>query len=442
MLRTDFLSDPHNRLFLAYAQSVGELDHPKRALQLLLRDGQRLAAYQQACAALLRGTPRPTHVGAFCHAHAAQANARLCSRLAQESSQSSARGLELRASTVSEHLHSSFQTDRRWLSPRTEPDTCSHGHTGPHGERGGRPGQRQPTGRVEDAVSCPASRVPCHRLVTLRQYCLTDTALPPDMFDHTLLGLRIGEALRGVAEEGLVDTATQLLPSRATVFATVVELCLSDVSGFDLSAINKQLWSFSAQPVLHSRHRRLTEAFKVSEIDFQAWLEAILAGDAIPTLPPTSFSCKAIAGGTASAVEVWYELDDLAEPSSTQSRRTALYHLDTKASTRPGSVIKLVAQYSSDAFHFVLVNEGSCSIPRHNKIQEWHFDLLYDKVRNSAYQRAIERRIKNVKAEKEKEVRMVHIAWQTDDLLLCPGCRARRWFGDWASRHDGCSCRR
>jgi len=221
------------------------------------------------------------------------------------------------------------------------------------------------------------------------------------MFDHTLLGMRIGEALRGVADQGLVDTTTQLLPSRATVYATVVELCLSDVSGFDLSAINKQLWSFSAQPVLHNRHRRLTEVFKVSDIDFKAWLEAILAGKAIPTLPPTSLSCKAIAEGTASAVEVWYELDDLAEPSSTQSRRTALYLLDTKATTRPGSVIELVAQYSSDAFHFALVNEGSCSIPHHNIIKEWHFDLLYDKVRNSAYERAIERRIRSIKAEKE-----------------------------------------
>jgi len=100
VLRTDFLSDPHNRLFLAYAQSVGELEHPKKALQLFLRDGQRLAAYQQACAASLPGA----HPWAFYSlpAHAAQANARLYSRLAQESSRSSARGLELRASMVCE----------------------------------------------------------------------------------------------------------------------------------------------------------------------------------------------------------------------------------------------------------------------------------------------------------------------------------------------------
>jgi len=61
---------------------------------------------------------------------------------------------------------SSFQTDRRWLSPRTEPDTRSHGHTGPLGERGGRSCQRQPNWRpVEDAVSCPASRASRYRSV-------------------------------------------------------------------------------------------------------------------------------------------------------------------------------------------------------------------------------------------------------------------------------------
>jgi hypothetical protein len=48
-LRDSFEQSPQSRLYLAYAQRVAELDHPKRALRIL-RDDVRLGAYQRAIA--------------------------------------------------------------------------------------------------------------------------------------------------------------------------------------------------------------------------------------------------------------------------------------------------------------------------------------------------------------------------------------------------------
>ena len=57
--RSTFLdSNPLNRLYLAYAQRVGELEHPKRSIQVA-RDLPRVHAYKEA----LQSVTGASHIG-------------------------------------------------------------------------------------------------------------------------------------------------------------------------------------------------------------------------------------------------------------------------------------------------------------------------------------------------------------------------------------------
>ena len=55
--RSTFIdSSPLNRLYLAYAQQVGELEHPKRSIQVA-RDQTRVLAYKEALQSLKGASP-------------------------------------------------------------------------------------------------------------------------------------------------------------------------------------------------------------------------------------------------------------------------------------------------------------------------------------------------------------------------------------------------
>ena len=60
-LRDSFEQSPQSRLYLAYAQRVAELDHPKRALRIL-RDDVRLSAYRRAIANEVAGEARACYL--------------------------------------------------------------------------------------------------------------------------------------------------------------------------------------------------------------------------------------------------------------------------------------------------------------------------------------------------------------------------------------------
>ncbi len=56
--RAEFDRNVQNRLYLAYAQRVAALDHPKRALRILY-DNERTCAYQRAIKHAVTGATQP-----------------------------------------------------------------------------------------------------------------------------------------------------------------------------------------------------------------------------------------------------------------------------------------------------------------------------------------------------------------------------------------------
>ena len=210
------------------------------------------------------------------------------------------------------------------------------------------------------------------------------------MFDSTLLGMRFGEALRGAALAGIVDVKTTLLPRRATLSAAIIDLSVYDVCGLNLQPLNEQRWHPTATLIDVERHPRLTDNFELCTIDFQEWLGNACLNRYVCAPTERFHDVNITAAGSATAIAVWFDLENVLGSGKSSTWQPAVYYLGNK-NVRRGENVCLRAVFDSATFHFAL--DGEVEHPRHALIPEWQFETLGDAVRYEAYDRAIRRAV-------------------------------------------------
>jgi len=232
------------------------------------------------------------------------------------------------------------------------------------------------------------------------------------MFDHTLLGMRLFEALRGAARAGRLSSESSILPRTARVRGALIEMRLTEACGLDLRAMNRYRWHPSAEAVQleNEQHRVLSSPFDVCDLDFGELLKAACADADAPALDD-ALEVEVTADGVWNAVAVWFDLGlsdhATASSASSSSWRQAVYFLG-ELPVRKGESVRI--QVHRDSSQFLFSSDATDeALPRSAMVANWHFDMLHDEQRNAAYQRAIERAV----AKKKKscdEVRSSFIA--------------------------------
>jgi hypothetical protein len=223
------------------------------------------------------------------------------------------------------------------------------------------------------------------------------------MFDYTLLGMRIFEALAAAVKAGLVTQDTTVVPKAAVLRGALIEMRLGEVSGIDLMAMNSYRWHPIAQELnlAHEPHQVLSDEFCVSDIDFAGWLKSLLANNPETSHLDASINVKATSSGMCNAVAVWFDLTlNESELSSRQcsSWRQAVYYLPERSISK-GESVDLSIRHDCAQLNICYKDETERPIPRHSLIPHWHFDMLNDGVRNDAYSRAISKAVERKKAE-------------------------------------------
>lgn len=259
------------------------------------------------------------------------------------------------------------------------------------------------------------------------------------MFDHTLVGMQVCQALRAVQQSGLLTPDVKVLPSRAIIRACLIEKRLTDVVGFDLRAMNAYRWHPLAEVLDTSRgsggHIVLSEASVCCDIELRTWLtenqHSVHDMDFIVT-----------SDGTWNGIAMWYDLDFgeglTMSSAECSSIRTAVFYVDEQR-VRIGDSVRV--HVALQAGQLVFKGDKSPQTPRHAIVPSWHFDMLNDRMRNEAYNRAITRAVAHRKST-SRQVRCTMVALcrcATDSPL--PGDGPRRWHGLRIAGHDGCARR-
>lgn len=229
--------------------------------------------------------------------------------------------------------------------------------------------------------------------------------------DHTLLGMRIIETLQSSVNAGLVRKGAIIMPHRAVVYAMLIDLSIGNVSGFDLRAMNAFRWhpNGEACDLACTPHRKLSQPFVICEVDMQGWLDSC-EGDVEFSLSAFSRDVEIIERGMWNAVAVWFQLDLLpgsscttgSTPSSGSSWPQSIYYVH-ECPVDIGQKTLLYIRQTSTRFEFASTKQRVCR-PMHSNIPNWHWDMLHDFNRNSAYERAIKRAVKKHKSMKAGEV--------------------------------------
>ena len=215
-----------------------------------------------------------------------------------------------------------------------------------------------------------------------------------DLFDHTLLGMRIVQILRTAVAAGLVAPDATVVPRSSRVFGMLLELRLDKVRGFDLTAMNTYRWHPVAQALAldFEPHKKLSAQFLVCVVDF-------MAATAETAAVETALNVNVTTSGMWNAVAVWYEHDIMTQcpaddTDAAPSAPVAIYYLDETAVVSGERVSLRVRRDDTQLFFY---GEEPWR-PRHACIPTWHYDMLNDDSRNAAYERAITRAVQASKA--------------------------------------------
>eukprot|EP00887_Chlorella_sp_A99_P004798 scaffold4.g4798.t1 len=472
--RDAFLADPRHRLLVDYLNALADLAHPKQRLisrhlvQVLaiLADVPRLEAYDQCIAAVLQAlqqqqaeqeqeqqqgeTPTPPAPHALVLAAgggalgllAARAGAgavtcversRMLFRMAKQAleanrSQPGAGSVRLmdrrlQAVGVAGEAPPPDVLEQRRAQAQAQGQSAAQAQEA-NGVQAPAPGAAEQGTTGEDAGALLPQRADL--LVT-------------DLLDHSVLGMGLLPAIDYAAQR-LLAPGARVVPQAVQVYAALVEVGISQVSGFDLSALNAYCWYPHHERVDLSRlrHRVLSPPFAVHRLDLQARAAAAAAAavrrrggeeqgeqegeegpgdngasgawehDAVLEIPITAAGCW-------NAVAFWFEasLDSStvltsyaggralpgwscggagAQPIAADSWGQALQFLDGVEVAPRGTVQLRVRQ---DAGQYVFTSVPPQCRPRHALVPRWHFDMVLDDQRNQAYESAIRRAIQD-----------------------------------------------
>lgn len=213
---------------------------------------------------------------------------------------------------------------------------------------------------------------------------------------------------------GLVRPGVAVFPCRAVLWASLSDIRLTDVCGFDLRAMNTYRWHPSAEKFDSSRcmHRELSQKFACCDIDLTTFL-----GDCSPTC--YDLNVAVTLGGVWNAVVVWYELDfgDIKISSSEcSSIQRAIYFFDERH-VRSGDKVDLKCVI--DGGQLIFQTSAPQHRPHHALVPSWHFDMLSDEVRNVSYNKAIAAAVARIKTcHNTNKVRLELSAMSVKLMLL------------------------
>ena len=262
--------------------------------------------------------------------------------------------------------------------------------------------------------------------------------LVTDWFDHTVLGMNLIPSLE-VASSRLLKQGVRVVPQRIKVKSTLMELRISQISGFDLSYLNSYRWHPSHEKLNLNRelnqgaerYLKLSDFFEAAEIDLQARCDAFVnrsADDMKSELPEWEYEeqimVEAVTDGTVNAVGFWMDIsfdennslstwDELSDSGASMDQ--AVYYLDELPVTK-SQIVDLTVLYNK--FQLLFASTSPQNKPRHACIPSWHYDMLLDSQRNDAYERAITNAIESRRAFGEKDVTVLDVGAGTGLLSM------------------------
>ncbi len=214
--------------------------------------------------------------------------------------------------------------------------------------------------------------------------------------DAGLVGSGLLNTLTHAWEHVLPENA-QVIPKHATVQSCPLELLTHEVDGFDLSEFNRYRWSLFYENVRlgEEPYLQLAEPQPCLELDFSS----------VPSLKNRTLHFLCHHNAICNAVGFWLELDlddqhrlmTAAPTPATSSWHQAVQYLDKPLRAAQNTTLTLLAAIEPDGLRFCQPDVGSLPPPLRLKpvIAHWHFPMLADQHRNTAYEQAISRAIQH-----------------------------------------------
>jgi predicted RNA methylase len=263
-----------------------------------------------------------------------------------------------------------------------------------------------------------------------RSYDLEKPAEPYDLVlaelvDYGLLGEGIVRVLAH-AKRSLGCEKARILPQRARVYAVCIEVLSPPVLGYDMQPLDTVRWQPEYEGVRLEalEHRKITDTFKVSEIDFEDPVSSGASGVEFRTIEIT-----ATRDGTITAIAYWYTLFVDGEatlttgPGTPTHWRQALRYLPVPYACRSGDTIPIVLDCGHDDMRFEIHKHQS----RHLRAvpwpttQHWIASEQESIKRAEALEREIQRLLDEKKLSPEELLRILDdLAFDGPSLGLDP----------------------
>jgi protein arginine N-methyltransferase 7 len=254
--------------------------------------------------------------------------------------------------------------------------------------------------------------------------------LVTDWFDYRVLGMDVLPSIE-IASSRLLKPGVRVIPQSIQVKSMLMELRISDVSGFDLSYLNTYRWNPAHEKISLDRelrqdtksYQKLSETFVADEIDLQARCDAFV--DTSPLindseLPEWEYEkeiqVNTIAEGVWNAVAFWMDIkfgedshastwNESGCSGINQSADQAVQYFD-ELQVKEDQMVDLTVLRNK--FQLLFDNKQPQK-PRHACIPSWHYDMLLDSQRNDAYERAVRKAIESKRAFGEHGISVLDI---------------------------------
>ncbi|EIE22937.1 hypothetical protein COCSUDRAFT_83709 [Coccomyxa subellipsoidea C-169] len=319
-----FMADPRARMLMGYVSALADLANPKAALPLLA-DERRLAAYEAAIAAALIEQPG-AHIlvlgagSGLLALMAARAGAgrvtaversRMLYRMARQALDANLdapgaanvrivdcplRCIGVQGEELPPDVQQALDEEMKHHSSRDAAGADSASAPGPPAAAGA---AAAAAAKIKDAAVLLPERA---------------DVLVTDLLDHSVLGMGLLIAL-DYASIHLLKRGARVTPTFLRVRAMLVEMRISDVSGFDLSGLNRYRWN-GHEKIDLSRvpHKQLSSAFTAIDLDVQRRVDSLSGGclgdDALPDIlweSDRTLKVPATCSGRWNAVVFWFK---------------------------------------------------------------------------------------------------------------------------------------
>ncbi|CAL8464828.1 g4363 [Coccomyxa elongata] len=237
--------------------------------------------------------------------------------------------------------------------------------------------------------------------------------LVTDLLDHRVLGMGLLSAV-DYASSRLLKRGARVVPTHIRVSAMLVEMRITQVSGFDLLGLNRYRWNPGNEKIDLCRvpHKKLSGTFTAIDIDVQQRVDS-LSGFPEAHLPEilwesdNTLKVLATCTGRWNAVVFWFTLNTHGDNSVTTWSDSGTAEVCTSWQQCVQYLDETPVTKDTGQLHFAA--EPGAKRPRHAWVPRWHFDMVLDEQRNVAYEKAIARAIEIKRALGCKDVSVLDI---------------------------------